>query len=261
MSAAPAPTGGFAARLLDRAEGRVTALRPGIAPVYAAEQARAAPVLERNETVPTAPADQAAQREARTELPRSPVATEGSPAPEFRLMPVSSEKVESRQIAEPQPDAEGEPAALQPDPAQANQPAAPHPIAAESFAGEPSGPGRLRPAPLRPKRGDSLSAAVMQLLGENGNGTAEAGATIAGTFPPEPQRGIGESVHAERQPGANAAQVTADPASAPALTIHIGEIVVAPEPGSASQSAPSPPPWQPPLSLSEYRARRAQERR
>ena len=261
MSEERAPTGGFAARLLDRAEGRVTALRPGIAPVFAAEQARAAPVLERSETVPTAPADQAAQREARAELPRSPVATEGSPAPEFRLMPVSSERAESRQIAEPQPDAGGEPAALQPDPAQASQPAAPHPIAAESLAGEPSGPGRLRPAPLRPKRGDSLSAAVMQLLGESGIGTAAAALANTGTFPPEPHRGLGEVLPSAREPGSSAAQVTGDPAAAPALTIHIGEIVVAPESGPVSPSAPSPPPWQPPLSLSEYRARRAKERR
>ena len=151
MSEAPAPTGGFAARLLDRAEGRVTALRPGIAPVFAAEQARAAPVLERSEDAPTALADQAEQGEARAELPRSPAATAGSPAPEFRLMPVSSERAESRQVAEPQPDTEGEPAALRPDPAQANQPAAPHLIAAESLAGNPTGPRRLRPAPKPPR--------------------------------------------------------------------------------------------------------------
>ena len=261
MSEAPAPTGGFAARLLDRAEGRVTALRPGIAPVFAAEQARAAPVLERSEDAPTALADQAEQGEARAELPRSPAATAGSPAPEFRLMPVSSERAESRQVAEPQPDTEGEPAALRPDPAQANQPAAPHLIAAESLAGDPTGPRRLRPAPLRPKRGGSLSAAVMQLLGESSSGTEEAGPANASPFPPEPQRGRGEALHAERESGASAAQASSDPSSAPALTIHIGEIVVAPEPGAAAPIAPSPPPWQPPLSLSEYRARRAQERR
>ena len=261
MTEAPVSPGGFTARLLDRAEGRVSALRPGIAPVFAAEQARAAPVLARSEEMPTVPAAQAAQRDARAELPRSPVATAGSHAPEIRLMPNSSERAESRQIAEPQPDTEGEPAALQPDPAQAHEPAAQLRIATESLLGEPSDPDRLRPTPLRPKRGDSLSAAVMQLLGESGSGTADAGPAIAGTFPPEPHRGVRESLPTEREPGASAAQLPIDPVAAPALTIHIGEIVVAPEPGPASPAAPSPPPWQPPLSLSEYRARRAQERR
>ena len=261
MSEAPAPIGGFTARLLDRAEGRVTALRPGIPPVFAAEQARAAPVLERSEEVPTEPEAQAARHEGRAELPRSLAAADGSHAPEFRLMPVAAERVEPRQIAEPQPDAEGEPALFRPSPAQANEPAAPLRIATESHPGVSSGSGRLRSTPLRSKRGDSLSAAVMQLLGESSSGTAEAGPAFAGTFSPEPQCVSSEGFPTEREPGASAAHVAVDPASAPALTIHIGEIVVAPEPGSAAHSAPSPPPWQPPLSLSEYRARRAQERR
>lgn len=261
MSEAPAPTGGFAARLLDRAEGRVTALRPGIPPVFAAEQARAEPVLERSDAVLAAPAASATQREGRAELPRAPVAAEGSHAPEFRLMPTSAERVEPRQFAQPQPDAGSEQAVFQPNPAQANKPPSPLRIATGSLPGEPSSHGRLRPASPRSKRGDSLSAAVMQLLGESSIGTAEAGPAIVGTFPPEPQRGPRESRPTEREPGANAAPVTVDTATAPALTIHIGEIVVAPEPGPASHFAPSPPPWQPPLSLSEYRARRAQERR
>ena len=44
------------------------------------------------------------------------------------------------------------------------------------------------------------------------------------------------------------------------VTIHIGEIVIAPEPRAASDTGPRPA-WQPPLSLSDYRASRARERR
>ena len=258
MSETPALTGGFAARLLNRAEGQVIALRPGIAPVFAAEQARAAPVLEPSEDVLTAPM---AQPAARAELPRSSAATDSASAPEFRLMPVVAKSIAPRQIAKPQPGANAEPATFQPAPAQANEPAAPHAIAGESLSGEPSAAGRLRPAPLRPKRGDSLSAAVLQLLGEGTGGPAAASAVNAGRFPPERHHGLDAALPTTLEPGASAARVTADPAAAPALTIHIGEIVVAPEPGPSAHSAQSPPPWQPPLSLSEYRARRAQERR
>lgn len=50
-------------------------------------------------------------------------------------------------------------------------------------------------------------------------------------------------------------------ASEPGLTIHIGEIVVAPEPRTAGRKATPRPAWQPPMSLAEYRATRARERR
>ena len=54
MSDAPAP-GGLVARLLDRADGRVTALRPSVRPTFAAEQTRDEPFLETTEETPAAP--------------------------------------------------------------------------------------------------------------------------------------------------------------------------------------------------------------
>ena len=50
-----APRQGLAARLLHRAEGRVTALRPQIASIFSADAAQEVPRLERTEEVAATP--------------------------------------------------------------------------------------------------------------------------------------------------------------------------------------------------------------
>jgi hypothetical protein len=55
-----------------------------------------------------------------------------------------------------------------------------------------------------------------------------------------------------------------DVASAPTeqakLQIHIGELVIAPEPRAPMREAPPPAAWEPPMSLAHYRASRSRER-
>ena len=242
--------GGLAARLLDRAEGRVAALRPSLPPTFAAEQAQGEPMLETTEEAPSRspaapPAGSAVSGESRE--------TAVSPAPAPRLMPPVV-PLEAPQTA---------PAA--PDPVAALEAAAVEMLAPVA-AGAPSQSERVteprlvpaRPQPVRPQGPDNLAAAVMQLLNPTPPGAGEPGAQpIAPLFEPTARRGEQRESFGEKVP--------VDPApvdrSAGGVTIHIGEIVVAPEPRAPPRESGAHPAWQPPLSLSEYRASRARERR
>ena len=105
-------------------------------------------------------------------------------------------------------------------------------------------------------RSDNLTAAVMRLLDPSAAGADEPGPPRLAPQAERPARlEARESVGAGRP-----ADPTPSDASPAGVTIHIGEIVIAPEPRAASDTGPRPA-WQPPLSLSDYRASRARERR
>ncbi|MCW4460946.1 hypothetical protein OK349_04450 [Sphingomonas sp. BT-65] len=249
------PSAGLAARLLDRADGGVSTLRPSIAQTFAAEQARGAPVLERTEEVAAPPPVSPQRRDA--SAPVVSAAPTASPALQ-RLMPPLAPLA-------PLVATQASEAAIEPSssalPAAA-APAAPQDPIAQAHAGAASSPVLLPPhgvqrAQPHPRQTDSLSAAVMQLLAPDYVPPAAAPGT---TSPP-----VREDVQMRSDRPAVPAVSAPMPASArapePGLTIHIGEIVVAPEPRPAAREPAPRPVWQPPLSLAEYRATRARERR
>ena len=254
MSDAPAP-GGLVARLLDRADGRVTALRPSVRPTFAAEQTRDEPFLETTEETPAAPpaaspvvtASPAERHEAAAPLP---------PAPASRLMPVAAaaEAPQAAPVSAAAVAAPGEASAAPPR-VEPSAPAADAPSDERPRAAEP----RLVPVrsdPAGTHRSDNLTAAVMRLLDPSAAGADEPGPPRLAPQAERPARlEARESVGAGRP-----ADPTPSDASPAGVTIHIGEIVIAPEPRAASDTGPRPA-WQPPLSLSDYRASRARERR
>lgn len=249
------PSAGLAARLLDRADGGVSALRPRIAQTFAPEQSRAAPLLERTEEVAASPP---ATPRRNTPAAPAPVATApDASAPQERLMPPPAPPA-SRAAAQ------ADEAAVEPPPG------APLPTSAPSAPASPiaqpsAGPAiPVRPSPRdthraqpHPRQADSLSAAVMQLLAPDPAApVAPREATLA---PVRDNAPVGRERSAIPTVSAPV-PIPAHAAAEPGLTIHIGEIVVAPEPRPARETA-SRPVWQPPLSLAEYRATRARERR
>jgi hypothetical protein len=255
MSETPA-SGGLTARLLDRVEGRVSALRPSLPPTFAAEQARKAPLLEITEEVPAAlptapPATTAVRAQSR--------AATASPPPAPRLMPPAA-PADAPKGAPAFPAVVAAPLEAAPARARSELPAA---QAAATPSDKPVGVDQpkliqARPEPVRASRPDSLTAAVMQLLDPSTAGTGEPPAQPAAPRPEPP------AWHDERQESLDG-RAPADPAKAErpsgGVTIHIGEIVVAPEPRAPARHAGPRAAWQPPLSLSEYRASRARERR
>ena len=260
MSEAPASPCGFTARLLDRADGRINALRPGIPPVFSAEQERSAPLLERTEQSRTAPPIAAPQAEPAAAKPSHTAANGDSAEPSLRLMPPADLARPFLPVVEapaqvPQPVEYS--AAFPPAARQGQR----HGRSVAAATGSARHEDRPPSEPLRPRRGDSLSAAVMQLLGDAGPGESGPEPSSTNALPPELQRGPDSASPSQRERAETAVREALAPGAEPGLTIHIGEIVVAPEPVPAPGAAPSPPPWQPPLSLSDYRARRAQERR
>lgn len=237
------PTGsGFTARLLGRAEGQVTALRPQIANLFAAEGGNTAPLLERTEEMVTAPPPGPTAMVPETQHAQTRVSVEM--ADPVTLMP--------RQPSEPahtqfvplvaQASDQGEQVGSittqsPPQPAPAQEPPAQFAASTETSA-QP---------PRAEHSSDSLLAAVTQLLGPQFQTELASAA---------PQR---EDASPADRFAATAAQGT-DP-SAPAsqqqpLQIHIGELVIAPEPREPQPEALAPAQWQPPLSLDAYRASR-----
>lgn len=269
MSERPHTSGEFAARLLSRAEGQLSALRPGIAPVFFAEQARAAvpddwtaevTVSEHETTATRQPTSVAFHVETPAPPPRSTayrVVADPGHKPVFDPAPLqTTERSVGPQAAGPElpvPTTFARPD-RRPDAERGVEPAS----VSLGMPRTVTIPPRQSPRPAA-ERGDTLSAAVMQLLGD-GHGSIATTAPVAATaFPPEVtkqdssvDRGFAETTSRE-------SSVSADSPAERSLTIHIGEIVVAAEPAAAPRAAPQP--WQPPLALSEYRARRAQERR
>lgn len=250
----PSPTG-LAARLLDRADGGVSTLRPRIPQIFAAEQARAAPMLERTEEVAAAPPASSPRRDAPVAAPPPAVATAAATVAQ-RLMPSLAAPAPQVAAGADDPAIDPHPATPAPTPTP-DAPATPITWPAPGPMSDPGSPPAARAQP-RPRQTDSLSAAVMQLLAPDT--MAPAAAREA-----EPDRSRDRAQVQSNRPAVLAVSAQA-PASEraptePGLTIHIGEIVVAPEPRPAAREAAPRPAWQPPLSLAEYRATRTRERR
>jgi hypothetical protein len=110
------------------------------------------------------------------------------------------------------------------------------------------------------RRADSLSSAVMQLLGP------QPGENSFGAPAPEPQPApggietsrFGTPVTPEPTWGVNSPD--AGPADQAPLQIHIGELVIAPEQRAPVREEAPRKVWEPPLSLADYRASRSRER-
>ena len=115
-----------------------------------------------------------------------------------------------------------------------------------------------RGAGLHTTPGDSLVAAINQLLGSDQpapDQRDQSGPAPAANSASLSQ--VGDRAVAKDLPPASRQD-----RSEPALRIHIGEIVIAPEPGPPSTAERlAAPAWQPPVALAEYRAARARERR
>ncbi len=104
---------------------------------------------------------------------------------------------------------------------------------------------------LRPP---DLQAAIAQLLGETAEAAPAPSVTINSgtTQPPRNEPKV------EAEPSPTASSEDSSENDARPITIHIGEIVVAPEnpPPAATHKRKA---WTPPVSIDEYRARRAKE--
>jgi hypothetical protein len=238
------PRQGFAARLLRRAEGRVTALRPQIASIFSADATQETPLLKRTEEIAETPP---ASPSHAPNLPAAAAAPQARPesAP-FRLMPGEPPHVAPANLrpdaARPASDPEIEAAARIPtDP--------PLPAAAARAAASPR---------FEERRAGSLSSAMMQLLGP------QMAETYPGAPAPEPQPALdalaatGSAVPVAAAPAATSA--AAAPTEQAPLQIHIGELVIAPEPRAPVREPAPRAAWEPPLSLADYRASRSRER-
>lgn len=251
-----APRRGLAARLLRRAECHVTALRPQIASAYSADAAQEAPLLERTQEIAATPP--ASPRHA-PNLPAAAAPPESRPEPEpFRLMPGETPHVPP---ANPRPDA----AWTTSDPEVEAEAWVPtdsrFPAAAARAAPWPPLPRVERPLRFEERRADSLSTAVMQLLGP------QMAETSPGAPTPEPRPALdafattGLAVPVAPVPAATMDAAAAAPAEQAPLQIHIGELVIAPELRAPVREAAPRAAWEPPLSLADYRASRSRERR
>lgn len=252
---AQAPATGLAARLLARADGQVSALRPQIAATYAAAPDATAPIIERTEEIAVGPAPSPplAPDSARSAAPRTPT----DPEP-LRLMPEARielplPRAVPASVAEAADDAMvamGEARLTDPRPSAERESAAP--------------PAEPRPQPPRDfpraqpgeRAADSLSAAVLQLLGP-----AAAAAPPAAASPDRPTPPATAWPGGTDTPSDSPLPAAAAPAGGPPpLHIHIGELVIAPEPRAPQREAAPAAPWAPPLSLAEYRASRERAR-
>jgi hypothetical protein len=249
-----APGPGLAARLLRRAEGRVTALRPQIASTFSADAAQEAPRLEQTGEIAATPP--ATPRHA-PDMPAAAPPPQSRTGPElFRLMPGEPPHV---------PPAISRPDTAQPASdidADAQVPTdSGLPGTAARAAASPSLERGKRPPRFEERRADSLSAAVTQLLGPQ----------VAWTYPgapmPDPPPApdafatTGLAGPVATVPAATMDSAAAAPTEQGALQIHIGELVIAPEPRAPVHEAAPRAAWEPPLSLADYRASRSRERR
>jgi hypothetical protein len=262
---------GFATRLLHCAQGRVTALRPQIASAFYADPAQEVPLIERIGEIaatPQASPHQSPSRPIEAEPPRSPHQPPSRPAeaapprsrpePEpFRLVPDEQPPVRSAHLRPDPARAESDPEVEANARVPADPPlpgADPRPVASQRRP-------RVEP-PLRfeERRADSLSAAVAQLLGptvaETSPGAptpdprpaADPFATTAFAFPVVPVQAATMDMPA------------VGPTEPAPLQIHIGELVIAPEPRPPVHETGPRAAWEPPLSLADYRASRSRER-
>lgn len=274
------PPRGFARQLLARADGTLPSPPPRTRPYFSAENGRTDPVF--GEITREAQPRLMAPQEA---LHRSPIDPAVAPAQsdppvarshqaqdtradesrvrlddEFRLAaPVRTRRNSSTHEASFEADSDVGPAGHSAQ-GPTDTVRVDHPRAESDAAKRVASPvdrpierraSRHEQTALRPP---DLQAAIAQLLG----GTTEAApappvASSGATTPPprnEPK------VEAENTPATSNEALT--DTDAQPITIHIGEIVVAPEnpPPTATHKRQA---WTPPVSIDEYRARRAKE--
>lgn len=240
-----APDQGFAARLLSRAEGRVCALRPKLNNTFGAETAHAGPLLELSEEVAAAPSTSAP--EAPSALHRSVMDPASESATPLHLMPGERPEVRALQGA-------SEPQLLSPDTVVA----APPPSVDRTATAASQSPAEMPPSRVdrslrfEERRSDTLLAAVTQLLGPQSAADAAAPSAEPRGWP---DRFAADNPAAafDRDWGSGAPISTSEQ---PPLQIHIGELVIAPEPRAPQHEAAAPAAWAPPLSLADYRASR-----
>jgi hypothetical protein len=256
-----AATPGFADRLLGRARGEPTPLRPKLVPFYAPMPETPEPVLD--EPVPSA-APAATRIEAPTgPLPPPAVAAPQAPRrrepvePWSELMPLTRAEPAPLMPAPPAPVVAGIPVATVPrraeEPVQrtlaegAAKPPVP-PVGPVIRVADPA-PAPAQPTPaLSPPAARSqpdIAAALALALARLTGPTAAPAERL---MPPEPPPvDAPASRNTPRHDG---------PGPAP-VHIHIGEIVVAADPPpSPPPAAPRRPDWSPVLTLEAYRASR-----
>lgn len=273
-------TQGFAARLLDRAAGLTGVLRPRIAPYFTATTATAAPLIEEQSieqpTSPPTPQQRTAEEPAKATDTRPqrisaapPRLENGQQAGEPRLMPAVTP---DPQVQQTQPAI-----AVAPSPAPRSQPVSDAVPPVTQEAGKPAssrlpdGHDAIEPA----QHASKLPATERQPAVPVPDLKSALAAAVARLTPrqeDDPEPGLMPKTQPERPvtatppPGApEAPAVRADDSvdgSAP-LHIHIGEIVIAPDPQEQTASkaavAPQRPEWQPMLSLDDYRDQRRKE--
>lgn len=273
-------TQGYAARLLDRAAGRAGGLRPRIASYFGAKAATPDPLIEERRIEHSAPPPAPQDRTEDTSVQATDGQTERtttSPRPPETEPPISAPRLMPPVAPDPQDQPRQPTAAAAPQP-ETHPRAAPEAGATRSdpppemtspelpFAPEGNQPVRDGATPPDTDRPPTVSVPDLQ--------SALAAAVARLTPSPEKDREPGLMPRAEPErpvtatppPGAPEAPAlqSDDSIEAPApLHIHIGEIVIAPDPqappASKAASAPQPPAWQPTLSLDDYREQRRKE--
>lgn len=242
-----------AGRLLERAQGHVAALRPSLPPTFAAEQGHGEAPVRFAETS-SAPGETAVE-------PLAGPAGAGPVAPR-RLVPfakaqdpVAGRASTARLALVPQ---EAPEAGLIPPTEQASREPPGLRAAAAAPSTGPVGPATLeRPAIMEPRLVPGSHPAASP---QDRSGLAAALRSLLDPSPSAAATPVAPIAAAEAGTSATEADSPAQPATqsaASGVTVHIGEIVIAPEPrGRPPESAPRPA-WQPPVSLADYRASRA----
>lgn len=270
---------GFASRLLERAAGITGPLRPRIAPYFGAPEVTAKPLIE-EETVerqaqtpePMGPRDRSPVAskpagQAQKSEPRFPQTDQIEKPEEHRLMPrqeppATAEAVSSDQVAEPS-TTDAAAAVPQKEPPSASD--------IKTAPADAPVPPRQTPPPTvaaaPPERGPRQSVPVPDLR----TALAAAVARLRPAPDPEPEAKLMPSSEPNRAneppvPREKPAPVqrprhpqTQDPQP---LHVHIGEIVIAPDPHDMRPKRPAASQqteWKPALTLDEYRDRRRKE--
>ncbi|MEW9920202.1 hypothetical protein AB2B41_11335 [Marimonas sp. MJW-29] len=270
---------GFASRLLERAAGITGPLRPRIAPYFGTPEVSAKPLIE-EETV---------ERQAQTPEPmspkdRSPVASEPNgpeeiSAPRFPQSPPRGEPEEHRLMPRQEPpataqavssDQAAEPSVTDAAAALPQTETPPAPDTKTALADVPVPPRQTPPPTLTaapPERGPRQSVPVPDLR----TALAAAVARLRPAPDPEPEAKLMPSSEPNRANEPPAPRETPAPVQRPRhpqtqdpqpLHVHIGEIVIAPDPYDMPAQRPATSQqteWKPALTLDDYRDRRRKE--
>ena len=280
MTDGPANEGGFARQLLARAEGRVQGAQPKI-PSYTAGEGgdNAPPIVEWTEEVtissrpdrdqtsapaeferragePQLPASESAASESSFRLfPRERPARQDSREPDRHSIPVEYGDAALDAATERRAETVVQPDRITPGQRQvATQPV--------TDPGHEIDDVRLIPPrgaqfPRAFDHGAELQAAIAQLLGDRPGESASRSEQC--DAPSRADREPSGGRPNPRIPDDGARTERAEKQQQAPLNIHIGEIVIAPDPARPRAETPARDQWQPPLSLDEYRAQRTRE--